>query len=54
MLYKVLPPAIYLTAVGYNERPTVNTTVPAIKGGNSFLIFSTAKPNIIATIPPTT
>ena len=51
-LYKVLPPAIYLTAIGYNERPIVNTTVPAIKGGNNFLIFSTAKPNIIATKPP--
>ena len=30
------PPAMYLMAVGYNESPIVNTTVPVIRGGKYF------------------
>ena len=40
-------------AVGYRERPMVNTTVPVISGGKNIRIFLTNKPMITATMPPT-
>ena len=42
-----------LMAVGYRDRPMVNTTVPVITGGNSRRIFLTNTPTSTATMPPT-
>ena len=40
-------------AVGYRDRPMVNTTVPVMTGGNSMRIFFTKIPTSTATTPPT-
>ena len=34
-----MPPAMYLTAVGYSETPMEKMTVPVTTGGNSHLIL---------------
>ena len=47
-----LPPAIYRTAVGYNERPIVKITVPVTIGGNNLRSRFKKIPKIIAVKPP--
>ena len=47
------PPAIYLMAVGYKDKPMVKTTVPVIRGGKNFCIFVAKTPTRAATTPPT-
>ena len=40
-------------AVGYRDRPMVNTTVPVMTGGNSLRIGLMKMPTSAATAPPT-